>query len=99
MNTSLIKAVVALVPGVMLACGSLLLFTKARTGASFLQVLGAGFLLLVVLAHLFEALQLFPGMRWGLERSAGHYVDLCSAVMGLALFPFGYLLHALSASR
>ena len=38
---------------------------------------------------------LFPGMHWGLEHSAGHYVDLAAAVLGLALFPVGYLLQAL----
>lgn len=32
-------------------------------------------------------------MRWGDEHSAGHYLDLWSAVLGLALFPTGLLLH------
>ena len=31
----------------------------------------------------------------GLEHSAGHYLDLWSAVLGLTLFPVGYLFHAL----
>jgi len=30
----------------------------------------------------------------GVEQSAGYYLDLTSAVLGLALFPVGYLLHA-----
>jgi hypothetical protein len=50
---------------------------------------------MVALTHVFEALQLFPGMRWGFEHSPGHYLDLSSAVLGLTLFPTGYLLHAL----
>jgi hypothetical protein len=35
-------------------------------------------------------------MGWGIKDSAGQYVDLSSAVLGLTLFPIGYLLHALS---
>jgi len=38
-------------------------------------------------SHVSEALHLFPG--WGLEHSAGHYLDLSSAVVGLTLFPVG----------
>src|SRR5215472_17351017 len=38
---------------------------------------------------------LLPGMQWGLEHSAGHYVDLVAAVLGGAFFPVGYLLQAL----
>lgn len=30
-----------------------------------------------------------------LEHSVGHYLDLWGAVLGLTLFPIGYLLHAL----
>ena len=48
--------------------------------------------MLVVLTHLCEALHLFPWMRWGSEHSIGHYLDLWSAVLGLTLFPIGYLL-------
>lgn len=46
----------------------------------------------VVLTHLAEALQLFPWMHWGEQRSVGHYVDLWSVVIGLTMFPAGYLL-------
>ena len=38
---------------------------------SFLQLVGAGCLVIVVLAHVFEALHLFPLMRWGQEQSIG----------------------------
>ena len=34
-------------------------------------------------------------MDWGQEHSIGHYLDFWSAVLGLSLFPIGYLLHAL----
>jgi len=52
-------------------------------------------LTVVVLTHLAEALHLFPGMGGGSENSIGHYVDLGGAVLGLLLFPTGYLLYAL----
>ena len=51
---------------------------------------------MVILAHLCEGSHLFPALGWGLEHSAGHYLDLCSAVLSLLLFPFGFLLHALA---
>ena len=67
---------------------------QRKNDYSFLQLLGAGCLMVVVLAHICEALHLFPWMRWGSEHSVGHYLDLWSAVLGFTLFPVGYLLHA-----
>jgi hypothetical protein len=58
-------------------------FLRRRTVAQLLQLLGAGFLLLVALTHLCEALHLQPGMQWGAPRSAGHYLDLVSALVGI----------------
>ena len=95
MNVTLLKALVALLPACLLFSGSAVLFLRGETLASLLQLLGAGFLVLVVLTHVSEALHLFPWMHWGLEHSVGHFVDLWSAVLGLSLFPIGYLLHAL----
>ena len=88
-------ALAALVPVCMLFVGSAVLFSRGKTVCSFLQLLGAGCLVMVVLAHVSETLRLFPWMHWGLEHSAGHYLDLGSAVLGLTLFPIGYLFHAL----
>lgn len=70
------------------------MFIRERAVSSVLQLLGAGCLLMVVVAHLCEALQLFAWMGWGLEHSVGHYLDLGSAVLGVTLFPVGYLIHA-----
>lgn len=53
----------------------------------------------VVLTHLAEALQLFPWMHWGEQRSVGHYVDLWSVVIGLTMFPAGYLLQVFAKQR
>ena len=79
----------------------IIMFSKAKTAASLLQVLGAAGLVLVVLTHVFEALllELFPWMSWGDKHSIGHYLDLGSAVVALTLFPLGYLLHVLTKPR
>ena len=95
MNVTLFKALVALVPTCMLFSGSAVLFVRRKSESSFLQLLGAGCLVVVVLTHVSEGLHLFPWMHWGLEHSVGHYLDFGSAVLGLTLFPIGYLLHAL----
>ena len=95
MNVSPAKALAASMPVCMVLFGALLTFLRARTVASILQLLGAAFLGLVVLAHVAEALNLAAPMGWGLPDSAGHYLDLASAVAGLTLFPLGYLWQSL----
>ncbi len=94
-HVTLVRSLVASVPAGMLFAGSLALFLKGKAPSSLLQLLGAGCLVVVVLAHICEALHLFPSMEWGLERSAGHYLDLGSAALGLTSFPLGYLLYTL----
>jgi hypothetical protein len=94
-QVALVRALAAMMPTCLLLAGSAVLFSRAKTVGSFLQLLGAGCLVVVVLTHIFEALHLFPWMQWGLEHSAGHYLDLGSAVLGVTSFPVGYLVHAL----
>jgi hypothetical protein len=55
------------------------------TAARRLVLAGFSCLLVMVLTHVAESLQLFPGMGWGLPNSPGHYLDLFSAVGGVAL--------------
>jgi len=95
MSVTFIKAVIAFLPVSMLFSGSTVLFFRGKSGFAFLQLIGAGCLMIVVLTHVCEALQLFPWMHWGSEHSIGHYLDF-SGVLGLTLFPIGYLLHALT---
>jgi hypothetical protein len=57
-----------------------------------LQLFGAGSLSIVVVTHVCEARHLFPWMGWGLKHSFGHYLDLSSALLGLALLLTGFLL-------
>ena len=94
MNVTLLKALIASVPVGTLFAWSLGAFCKGKALSSLLQLLGAGCLVIVVLTHVCEALQLLPWMQWGVEQSVGHYLDFWSAVLGLSLFPIGYLLHA-----
>jgi hypothetical protein len=74
--------------------GALILFLHEKSISFWLQLIGAGSLMVVVLAHIAEALNLLPWMYWGLPYSVGHYIDFGNAVLGLTLFPLGYLLHA-----
>lgn len=90
MNVTLLRGLVALVPVCMVFSGSVVWFFRGKTVSSFLQLLGAGFLVLVVLTHICEALHVFSWTGWGLEHSAGHYLDFWSAVFGLTFFPAGY---------
>jgi hypothetical protein len=48
-----------------------------------------GCFVLVVLTHVAERLQVLRGMGWGLLHSPGHYLDLFSAVAGVALLATG----------
>lgn len=94
MNSTLVKSLIALAPVSLLFLGSAVLFLRNKAACFLLQLLGAGFLLVVVFAHISEALRLFPWMGWGIGRSAGHYLDFVSAVFGATLFPVGYLLQS-----
>ena len=91
MNVTLLKALILLVPVGLLFSYSLALLRRKAPWAA-LQLIGATCLVIVVFTHFCEALRLFPGMGWGGEDSPGHYLDLSSAVLGLTLFPAGYLI-------
>jgi hypothetical protein len=96
MNPTLVKAIAALVPTGMLLVGSTLQFSRGKRIVALLQLIGAASLMVVVIAHVCEALGWLPWMQWGLEHSVGHYIDLVAAIGGLALFPIGYLFGALT---
>jgi uncharacterized membrane protein len=96
MSITLLKGLVTLVPTCVLFSGSTVLFLRGKTVWTFLQLLGAACLVVVVLTHICEALHLVPWMRWGSEHSVGHYLDIGSTVLGLTSFPIGYLFHALA---
>ena len=99
MDTTLFRALFLLVIVGFLFVWSLISFLKQRAAFSFIQLLGAGFLMIVVLTHIFEALSWFSFMQWGSPHSNGHYLDLGSAILGLILFPTGLLLHLLKKMK
>lgn len=99
MNPTLVKAAAVLPPTCMLFVGSAVVFSRDKSTLTFLQLVGAGALITVVLAHMCEALHLFSWMKWGHENSVGHYLDLFAAVLGLTLFSIGFLLNALVRDR
>lgn len=94
-----LKLAVALVPTSILLYGSVVLFRTQRSVWVSLQLIGSGFLFIVVITHVCEALSTFDSMGWGMEDSIGHYLDLGSAVLGVTLFSTGYCLYALTIRR
>jgi hypothetical protein len=99
LSLELLKALAALLPVGMLCAGSAITWMKERTFPSALQLVGAGCLVMVILAHVCEALGLLPWMGWGNPHSPGHYLDLASAFVGLTLLPLGYVLRMLKTYR
>jgi ABC-type antimicrobial peptide transport system permease subunit len=56
-----------------------------------LVLFGAACLTVVVLTHVAETFGIFPGMGWGMPDSAGHYLDLVSAILGCMLLLAGLI--------
>jgi hypothetical protein len=90
MNTTLIKALIALIPAGLLFIRSASLAHHQLSAASLLQLCGSACLVIVVLTHIAEALHFLPFMGWGEQHSAGHYLDLASAVLSVTLLPVRY---------
>jgi Mn2+/Fe2+ NRAMP family transporter len=94
-NAALLRTLTVLVPVSMLLVGAAVGYARRKGTAAFLQLLGAIGLVLVVLIHVLEAVHAFPWMGLGRQHSAGHYLDVGSALIGGTLFPLGYLLDSL----
>lgn len=62
------------------------------TVGRWLLLFGFVCLAIVVLTHVAEMLNVFPGMGWGLPNSPGHYLDLVSAVLGTILLIAGIVI-------
>jgi hypothetical protein len=78
---ALLKALIALLPMCVLLSGSVVRFLRRKTVASFLPLLGAGCLVVVVLTHVAEALHWVPSMHWGDKQALVItliYLVLCS---------------------
>ena len=70
--------------------------TLEAKGGLCAKPLGTVGFMVGALAHLCEGLDMFPSMGWGHENSAGHYIDLISAILGVAFFSVGLLLNLFS---
>jgi hypothetical protein len=92
MNAILGKAilVVVLMGSVCVITGRTYVRTRA-TGA-LLEAIGAAGLAMLGVTHLCEGLHILPWMRWGIDGSPGHYLNLASVAIGLTLLPIGYVL-------
>jgi hypothetical protein len=64
MDTALTKALVSLIPISMLFVRAEVYFVRAKSMWALLQLVGSAGLLGVVLAHICEAIHLFPWMHW-----------------------------------
>jgi|SRR5579872_129523 len=84
-NPTLDKAIAVALPVALLLGFSILRVARSRTPSAWLQLLGAGCLLIVVLTHVAEALHILTSMGWGEPHSIGHYTDLVSALLGITL--------------
>jgi hypothetical protein len=90
MNVGVVKGALALAATSTLVAGLTLRYRRRRTIGSALQLMGAVFFAIVAVTHVFEALAILPSLGWGQPRSIGHYIDLGSAVAGIALFAAGF---------
>jgi len=82
---TLIIAIALLIPVAVLLAGSLYSLLKKRSLPAILRLVGASLLLIVIAAHICEAMGWLATMGWGLPNSPGHYLDLSSAALGMAL--------------
>lgn len=65
-------------------------FAREKTALAMTQLVGAGFLLVVIFAHVCEAFGFIPSLGWGRPSTVGHYIDFVSADAGIILLAVGY---------
>lgn len=84
------KVIVIAIPVLIALVGSAVTFAREKTTFAFVQLAGAICLLVVIFAHVSEALNILPSMGWGRPNTVGHYIDLASAIAGVVLLGVGY---------
>jgi hypothetical protein len=92
MNPTLARAIIALVLSGSVCVVTGRAFRRTRALGSFLELIGAAGLATLGVTHLCEGLHLLPWMRWGMEGSPGHYLNLASLAVAITLLPLGYVL-------
>jgi hypothetical protein len=98
-NASVLNGLVTSSIAVVLVCVWIIIYRRRRTLGYLLQLIGIPCLLIVALAHVFEAFELLPSMGWGQTQGPGHYIDLVAAVLGTATVLLGLLLQRTSLHR
>ena len=61
-----------------------------------LGLAGCACIAIVLLTHVAERFHMLPRMGWGLPDSPGHYLDLFSAIAGIALLLAAFVARQLS---
>ena len=92
MNVTLVKALVALIPTAALFVRAAFRLRREGNAAGVLHLCGSAFLAIVVFTHITEGLHILEFMGWGERHSAGHYVDLSSAILAVTLLSAAYWL-------
>ena len=90
MNPTFVKAIAALVPTLMLLVGSMFQFSRRKRKATVFQLIGSACFMVVVIAHVCEALGWFLWMHWGLERLFHLAVNLIASP-GLGSFSRSFM--------
>jgi hypothetical protein len=74
----------------LLFAGSIIVVIRRKTFCTLLQTLGTACLMMVLLTNIAEV-----SSGWRLPNLVGYFLDFWGIVLGLTLFPVGYLCHAL----
>jgi len=91
-NPTLYRALLLAMPVAALLIYTASTYVYSRTAWSLLLFIGGLCFSAVVVTHIAEALRAFRAMGWGDPHSVGHYIDLTSAVAGVACVVVGVLL-------
>jgi hypothetical protein len=91
------QALIVRIPAALLLVRALLLIRRHASAAGIMQICGSTCLMVVVFTHIAEALHILPAMHWGEPHSAGHYLDLTSALLALTLLPVGFWMEWIAA--
>ena len=90
MSASVLKGLLALAAACVFLGVFVALFLTRR--GSRLQALGIGCFGVMALTHVFEEFSFLPELGWGQPQSVGHFIDLVTAVLGVALVTTSFLL-------
>ena len=99
MNPIFTKAIAALVPTGMLLVGSALRFSRRKSTAAIFQLIGAACLMVVIIAHVCEALNWFPWMHWALSTASGTMSISWPRLAGCRYFQLAICLERLRGRR